>query len=418
MCLTTSGNRVQSAPHARRPALAALSAPFRLWWESNRVALTHALLLVVGARAVLGVVAALAQALLPEQVGLHDVYHRSDSVWLDVWARWDSEYYLDIAQHGYSARPELIAFFPLYPALIALVAPVVGQDYVLAGVVVSSLSCFVALAYLFKLAAWELGQDAAARAVMYVAVHPMALFLLAVYSESLFLAVTAAACHHARRGQWGAAALAACLAGAARPNGMLLLLPLAYEAWRQRGARLGETEAARVGRVMAGGLAAAAAPLATLAWGTYVVGLARDPLAFAHRLNSPPWERTPSLPWVTVGTAVQNLADGALSPFERAVNGADVAAAILLIGASVLAWWRLPASYALYMTVSTSLLLSSTVVRWPLQSLPRYSLVVFPLFLLLAQIGASPHWHRAIILTGAPLLGLYTALFATWHWVL
>lgn len=63
-------------------------------------------------RVILSIVAVLAAALLPEQAGLHSTYHRSANMWLDVWARWDSEYYLDIAQYGYEMRPELLVFSP------------------------------------------------------------------------------------------------------------------------------------------------------------------------------------------------------------------------------------------------------------------------------------------------------------------
>jgi hypothetical protein len=63
-----------------------------LWWEANRIALAEAGVVFVGTRVALSLVAALAVAMLPEQQGQHDVFHRSTVPWLDVWARWDSEY--------------------------------------------------------------------------------------------------------------------------------------------------------------------------------------------------------------------------------------------------------------------------------------------------------------------------------------
>jgi hypothetical protein len=394
-------------------------SPNRLgrWWQGNRPAILEALVVFVGARVMLSLIAGLAVALLPEQRGQHDVFHRSENVWLDVWARWDSEYYLGIAEFGYSMRSEHVAFFPLYPVLISSLAPVLGHDYVLSGVVVSSLAYFVALVYLFKLAAWEFGEEVAGRTILYLAVYPMALFLLAVYTESLFLAVTVAAFYHARRGEWTAAGLAALLAGVTRPNGMLLAFPLAYEAWRQLGSGPRRIRAA-FPRPLAGRLlAVAAAPVGLLVWSAYLARLTGDPLAFVHRLDVPPWERVRSPPWATLATAVEYLGSADLSPLSRAVNTTDLVVAVLLILACVVAWWRLPRAYAVYLTVSTLLLLSTTVARWPLQSLPRYSVVLFPVFLLLAQLGANRHWHRLILIGSAPLLGMYTALFATWYWV-
>lgn len=411
---------VRTASRARVVApidKAASNSRLVLWWEANRLALAEACVVFVGTRVALSLVAALAVAMLPEQQGQHDVFHRSPVSWLDVWARWDSEYYLDIAQHGYGLRPELIAFFPLYPLLISAFAPALGYDYVLSGIVVSNLAYFVALVYLFKLAARELDEQAASRAILYLGLYPMALFLLAVYTEALFLAVTVAAVHHARRGEWAAAGFAALLAGITRPNGAVIAVPLAYEAWRQLEGSLQGRWPAFSRTLIGRALAVVAAPFSVFAWGVYLARLGGDPLAFVRRLNESPWERTPSPPWATLTAAIQNLANPELSPLARAVNTADLAAAILLIGACILAWRYLPRVYALYLVAATLLLLSSTVTRWPLQSLPRYTVVLFPCFLLLGQLGANRHWHRLILIVSAPLLGLYTALFATWYWV-
>lgn len=381
------------------------------WWARNRTAVTEALVVFLGARVVLSLIATLAVALLPEQTGQHDVFHRSATVWLDVWARWDSEYYLDVAQHGYSTRPGLLNMFPLYPLLIAGFAVLLGHDYVLAGVVVSSLATFIALVYLFKLTAWELGEEAASRAVLYMAVYPAALFLLAVYTESLFLAVTVATFYYARRGRWAMAGLAAFLAGLTRPNGVVLLVPLAYEVWRQA-----EGSPRRLN--VSHGIAAAATPLALALWALYLAWSGYDPLeALVFSRAQPPFERVASMPWVTLAAAMQHLGSSGLSPLARAVNTTDYLAAVALIQASVVAWWRLPRAYAIYLTTSTLLALSSTVPNWPLQSMLRYSLSAFPVFFLLAQLGANSHWNRLILIVSAPLLGMYTALFATWYWV-
>jgi Gpi18-like mannosyltransferase len=104
--------------------------------------------------------------------------------------------------------------------------------------VVSSLACFVAFVYLLKLVSLEFGEESAKRTLLYLAVYPMSFFLLAVYTESLFLAFTVAAFYHARRGQWTFAGAAAFLAALTRVNGILLVLPIAYEAWQQTGGNL------------------------------------------------------------------------------------------------------------------------------------------------------------------------------------
>ena len=56
---------------------------------------------------------------------------------VDVWARWDSDWYLRIAENGYSWPSSTPAFFPLYPLLVACLGRLLLGHYVLAGVVVS-----------------------------------------------------------------------------------------------------------------------------------------------------------------------------------------------------------------------------------------------------------------------------------------
>lgn len=406
--LATTGGSVSAS------RLSSLVGP---WWAENRVAITRALVVFLSLRVMLTIVAVLATVYLPEQQGLHYVFHRSHNVLLDVWARWDSEYYLDIAKYGYPLRSELLAFYPVYPVLMSTFAPLLGFDYVLSGVVVSSLSCFLALVYLYKLAAWEFGHEVAGRTILYIAVYPMAFFLLAVYTESTFLLLTVAAFYYARRGRWWAAALVAFLVPLTRSNGIVIVLPLAYEAWSQAGGGLQGMRTLIPRLQLSQIVAVIAAPLGFLTWLAYFGWLVQDPLAYVHRVSQPPWDRMTSAPWNTLITAIAHLGNTDLTTLSQTVNSVDLAVAVLLIEACVLSWWLLPRVYAIYLSASVLFLLSSQVADWPMQSMPRYAVVLFPCFFLLARLGSSPRWDRVILLIGAPLLGMFTALFATWYWV-
>src|SRR5262249_19202597 len=70
------------------------------------------------------------------------------------------------------------------------------------------------------------------RAVLYLAFFPMALFLQAVYSESLYMLLTLAAFVLAERGRWLETGLVAGLALLTRSAGLALLPPLLLLAWR------------------------------------------------------------------------------------------------------------------------------------------------------------------------------------------
>ncbi len=151
-------------------------------------------------------------------------------------ARWDAAWYLVIAHYGY--RPELgsftssrDAFFPLYPLGVSALTHV-GVQPVLAGVLVSLLAFGLALYGIHRLTTLELGStlrrggaDVARLTVLVTALAPMAFFFSAVYSESLYLALSVGVFLCARRGRWVWVGVLGALAAATRSAGVVLLAP-------------------------------------------------------------------------------------------------------------------------------------------------------------------------------------------------
>ena len=153
----------------------------------------------------------------------------------DVWLKWDAVAFLLIAKHGYTnalTHPAPTAFFPLLPLLLRglLAIDIPGA---MAGLLISALACLVAFAYLFKLAEEEMGPGAGRWAVLYLALFPSAVFLVAGYSEAIFLAGAIPAFYYARRQRWALAALPTAVATAARFAGIFLLFGLAVEFFLQ-----------------------------------------------------------------------------------------------------------------------------------------------------------------------------------------
>ena len=348
-----------------------------------------------------------------------------DSGWvLNVWARWDSKWLVGIAEHGYT-RAQEYAFFPLYPGAVGALGRVFFGHYVVAGVLVSLAAALGSFLLLHRIADQRLGLDGGRRAVLYLAVFPMSLFLQAVYTESLFLLLTLAAFLLAERRRFAAAGLVTGLALLTRPAGFALIPPLVLLAWRSSN------------RLRAlGGLASA--PLLFAAYPLYLWRKLGDPLAFVHAELDPAWTRDASW-WGPVAgireglragwAGVLQLASGSnahrywqpvhdTAPLRvAAINLEQLAFLVLFVALTVVVWRRFGGPYGLFCTLSLAIPLSAPAERWPLVSLPRFGLVVFPFFLALAALGGRPRVHTAIVGVSAIMLGVAVSQWALWQWV-
>jgi hypothetical protein len=91
---------------------------------------------------------------------------------------------------------------------------------------------------------------------------------------------------------------------------------------------------------------------------------------------------------------------------------------LLFFALTVVVWRNFGAAYGLFATVSLAIPLSYPSSRWPLLSLPRFGLVVFPFFLALAALTAGrPRAHNAVVAGSALFLGIAVVQWALWQWV-
>ncbi|XP_055541785.1 GPI mannosyltransferase 2 [Wyeomyia smithii] len=109
--------------------------------------------------------------------------------------RWDAQYFLHIAEHGYSYENTL-AFFPLFPLIVKTITMALGgsstmltyRELSLVLAVISNIVFFVLAAKaLYKLSNMVLGNKKKSElAVILFCINPASVFFTAPYTESLF----------------------------------------------------------------------------------------------------------------------------------------------------------------------------------------------------------------------------------------
>jgi hypothetical protein len=342
-------------------------------------------------------------------------YHiRPENTLVDVFAsRWDTGFYLSIADEGYRYQGEdlpSVAFFPLLPMLMRAGSLLTG-DSLLAGILVANLAVLAAVVLLYRYVESDWGSSVADRAVWYLLIFPASLFGSAIYTESLFLLLSIAAFSLARRRRWWGAGLTGILAGLTRLLGVILAPALLVEWWQQRQSAASADERPK----LSGLIPLLMIPLGTLVYMAYLKLTVGDALAFMHA--SAAWGREAQSPLTTVMEMFARppqgwtgaIASGAL-PLD---NWMDLLFVLFFLAMGAVLLKQRRWSEATFVLLGALIPLSSGL----LMSQRRYMWALFPVFILLGRWGGNPWVDRVIFVVSLLWLGLFTAMFANWYWV-
>jgi hypothetical protein len=347
---------------------------------------------------------------------------------MNIWSHWDGEHYVTLAMGGYLHPPDNVspAFFPLYPLLLRSFAelfggPITKEALSVWGPLISLLFLPFALYFIYHIALEGWGESVARGTVLILAFFPTTFFLNAAYTESLFLALSAGSMWAMRvRKDLLLACVMAALAAATRNVGIFLVVPLMYE-WikdversRWQGVylllapgglfaymvylwvRFGDPLLFYSAQESWGRQATGPLDTASRAWGAAVEGAGRllDPDLWAHP---------------TLGNAANQLA-GASNLFNLAFF--VFAMVVLLAGSRYL-----PLSLTIY-----GLLLVAPATLFgtpgsPLMGTPRYVLVAFPVFIVLALLFRNRVLLGGWLVVSTLLSLVLCGLFVSWRFV-
>jgi hypothetical protein len=321
---------------------------------------------------------------------------------------WDAGWYQSIAAHGYvAAGRESVRFFPLYPLLGRALGSVPGLTPGFALVVVANGCALLAMAGLLLLVRHDRGDllvrrdredpGLARRSVWLLALAPSAYSLVLAYSDATLLLCSVVAFLGARTGRWWWAAAAGLAAGADRPVGVLLVVPVAVELWSARRTVTGTQVRVAQGAALMAPVVGAGA---YLTWVGHRFGDPWLPLTVQQQLGHRGQFAVPvRAMWHDVGDALHGHHLGS------AIHVPWVLVCVVLV---VVAWRRLPRSYALFAAAVLVVSLSST----NLDSFERYALGAFPLVVAASTATASRRVELAVLsLSGLAMAGYATLAF-------
>jgi len=148
-----------------------------------------------------------------------------------------------------------------------------------------------------------------------------------------------------------------------------------------------------------------------------------DLLAFSHAQQR--WSRQLEVPWYGIVRSFYSIThnSGYLS-FQSLRNVLDLIPVLLFLALAILSFvgpWRFPRrllSYGLYAAILYFFFLLSPVTNlYPLVSLPRFMLELFPGFIILADVGKNRMFHMTYLMLAGTGLFFLLMQFLTGHWI-
>jgi hypothetical protein len=350
---------------------------------------------------------------------------------------WDGLWYRLISLEGYvgSTQSAKAAFWPFFPAAMRGGSLLTGWTPETVGYLIANLTFLGALLVIYRLVTYDYGEPAVARRTLWaLALFPTSFFFNAVYTESLFLFLTAGALYLWRRDLIWLAGVIGIAAALTRSAGVFLILPFLALLWdRHRSDWRGWFPGVIPALFPALGPAIFAAILhrdqgnwrafidVQEQWNRYSATpweTLRCALSTCHRLGGEPdgvsltwWHELVANPsWETI-TSQSWRVDVANSDLLELV------VTVLFLALAVVGFKLLPVYLTLWVLPGLLIPLFQPSQVHALMSMPRFVLVLFPLFIVLGRVTRPRAIAIPAVTVSVLLLIALTAQFALWYWV-
>lgn len=351
--------------------------------------------------------------ILPAKLGYlgggTESYYKNPLVW--GWANFDGVHYLTIAKEGYYQYQQ--AFFPFYPYAIRFFSNLT-KNYLTSGLLVSHASFIVALYLLYQLVYMDFSPSVAKKSIIYLLMFPTSFFFGSVYTESLFLALILGSFYAARKKKWIIAGILGAFASATRFVGIYLFPALLFEWYKQKEEDINK----KFKNIL---------PLLLIfiGFGFYMWYLRKTTGDYLYFMHVQPFfgaQRSGDkiiLLYQVFWRYFKMILTTKTDVLYVAV-WMELLASILFLCLSILNYFQVRTSYFIYMILS----FITPTLTGTFSSMPRYVLVLFPGYILLAKLTEKKKNFRLdkflrifYLVTTGILLMISTILFTRGYWI-
>jgi len=268
-------------------------------------------------------------------------------------ANWDGADYISIANKGYDDK-FLTGFFPLYPILIKLVHVIV-KSYLISGLIITWLALWGAIYFYVSIVKEYYSRSntkikdnlTLIKSALYFVLFPSGIYLLCVYTESLYALLALAAIYFAYKKKLILTALLTILATAAHITGFFLIPIVVLMLFEEKVNKLKSLAVGAIGSI------------GVIAYSIYLWIKFNNPFEFVHSQTVHHWLKNKI--WYNYDS----------------ISILDLFLLISLI-ATVIYWYKRKRSFSFY----TLLFIAIPLIGGQFDGFARYTLMAFPMQLM------------------------------------
>lgn len=312
-----------------------------------------------------------------------------------IWSfgNFDGVHYLGIAKDGY-AYQFTQAFFPLYPVLIKFTSTITGFNLVISALLLSNTTFLLGLLVFYKLIKENFNQKTALWACIFLLSFPTSYYFGSVYTEGLFFLLLTSSFYFLSREKILLASMLGAFASLTRLVGVFLSVSLN-----------------NIKKLSLYPLIIV--PMGLITYMLYLKVKFDNSLYFLSSQSAFGQGRSTAevvlLPQVIFRWIKQIFTTSGLTLFNSVFELTTLIFALILL---TIAWKKMNKQWIIFSILS---ILTPTLTG-SLTSMPRYILIAFPIFVVLAQIRGD--YQKVIILiVFFSLLIISSALFTRGYWI-